>query len=142
MAQAVLGHYLGPNKMKTKLYTKLSSLLSAIENCEESNNTKWLQKHGETLEKLITNHLPSGGGFDDGTSLDLSQSTPEKLVFETNFHHMNGIGYYDGWTSHKVIITPSLQCGFNLRITGKNKNDVKEYMYDVFNSILNKELNQ
>ena len=45
-------------------------------------------------------------------------------------------GYYDGWTEHEVIIIPSLRYGFNVKVTGKNKNDIKEYIRHVFNNIV------
>ena len=46
-------------------------------------------------------------------------------------------GYYDGWTEHDVIVTPSLRSpGFSLRITGRNRRDIKEYIADAFHDAL------
>ena len=39
--------------------------------------------------------LPSGGGFDSGTKLVFADDS--RIVFETEFHHMNDGGFYDGW---------------------------------------------
>lgn len=43
---------------------------------------------------------------------------------------------YDGWTDHTVIVTPSLRSGFDIRITGRDRNQTKEYLYEVFDSAL------
>jgi hypothetical protein len=101
----------------------------------------------EELERVIKEHLPSGSGFDNGTTLDFSKSTPvidkfcriKKIVFSTSFHHMNEHGSYDGWTEHNVIITPDWH-GFHLRVTGKDKNGIKDYIADCFHNALMKEL--
>ena len=74
---------------------------------------------------------PSGSGIDCGTKLD-SASSPEKLIFFIEFHHMNEVGYYDGWTQHKLIITPSLVFYYDMKITGPNRNGIKEYLYDIY----------
>jgi len=49
---------------------------------------------------------------------------------------MNENGYYDGWTAHTVTVTPSLARAFNLRISGRNRNDIKEMMYQDFDYAL------
>ena len=59
-------------------------------------------------------------------------STPDKLVFYTSFHHMNDNGFYDGWTEHTVTVRPSLQFGFNMKISGQNRNEIKYHLHDVF----------
>jgi len=45
---------------------------------------------------------------------------------------------YDGWTEHKIIVTPSLMAGFNLQITGKDKGQIKEYLCEVYQTWLGK----
>ena len=116
-------------------YQQISSLLAAIENCKRSNNQEWIGRHMDKLEQLLLETLPHGAGFDAGTTLD-GRSTPERLIFNTSFHHINENGFYTGWTEHQVIITPSLQFGFNMRITGKDKNQIKEYIADVLQAAL------
>ena len=88
------------------------------------------------IEKCIKSYFPYGSGFDSGTELVFDISTPEKLCFKTSFHHMNENGYYDGWTDHTVIVKSSLVFGFDFKITGKNRNDIKEYITDCFNNSL------
>lgn len=127
--------------MRTKkVYSEIASLLLAAENCRKYSNVKWLDKHITKIGEIVSNHAPSGSGIDCGTKFDENASNPEKLVFTFEYHHMNEAGYYDGWTSHKAIVTPSLSFGYRLRITGSDRNMVKDYFYDLFNDFLETEL--
>ena len=129
--------------MPARLVKQISSLLKAIENCKKNNNesvgSEWLEKHTERLDSLCKNHLPSGAGFDSGTNLDMDKSNSEKLVFHTSFHHMNESGYYDGWTDHTVTVTPGFD-GVHIRISGRNRNDIKDYILQTFEHCLNEEV--
>ena len=118
------------------LYVVMSRKLLAIDSCVRANNHEWLDRHTEALENLDY-HLPSGGGFDNGSSLDLDRSKPERIVINTAYHHMPEWGMYDGWSHHSVIITPSLAFGAEIRITGKNRNDIKDYMHECFDMAIN-----
>ena len=84
----------------------------------------------EDRVKEIMESAPSGSGFDVGTELN-DKSTPQKLIFNTSYHHMDEAGFYIGWTDHKVIITPSFN-GMDIRVTGKDYNAIKDYIADVF----------
>jgi hypothetical protein len=53
---------------------------------------------------------------------------------------MNDGGFYDGWTDHSVIVTPSLVEGFNLRVTGRNRKDIKEYIAEQFCMALDQDI--
>lgn len=94
----------------------------------------------DKLDVLMVN-APSGSGFDNGTTFEEELSTKNKLVFSTSFHHMNDDGYYAGWTEHKIIIVPSLAHEYDMRITGRDKNMIKDYIGDVFTNWLNSETN-
>jgi hypothetical protein len=72
----------------------------------------------------------------------LDASIPEKLVFIVEYHHMAESGMYDGWTSHRIIVTPSLARGFSLKITGKDRNQIKEYLADVYHNWLDTEIQE
>lgn len=74
--------------------------------------------------------LPSGSGFNNGTKVDLDACTESKLVFTTTFHHMND-GGYDGWTDHKVTAHATFS-GHRVKVTGRNRNDIKDYIGDCF----------
>lgn len=118
-----------------KVYRDISSKLAAIDNCKKSGNTVWQAKHEESIASIIKECFPSGLGFDAGTILIHDESSPEKLVFSTAFHHMSEHGYYEGWSHHRVIVTPSLVHGINIKVTGRNKNDIKDYIAEVFYNI-------
>ena len=117
--------------MKRKNYQALANRIIAKNNCIDTKNWEWEEKHLATIEKIMTSS-PSGSGIDCGTKIDLEKSTDEKLIFYCGFHHMNENGMYDGWTEHEIIVTPSLAFTINIKITGKNRNQIKEYLHDVY----------
>ena len=122
--------------MKRKLVTVIASTIQARLNCIERDNAEWLDKHEERILALVKNEMPSGCGIDCGTRIELEESRPDRLVFTASYHHMNESGMYDGWTNHKIIVTPSLVFGYNLRITGRDRNKIKEYLHeDYFNAL-------
>lgn len=125
--------------MMAKRYQVIATAVQARINCKERANTEWFDRWTETIERE-TNNLPSGSGIDSGVKFDFDVSTPEKLVFNFGYHHMNECGMYDGWTEHSLIVTPSLQFGFHLRITGKNRNDTKDYLHEIFQYALSEEV--
>ncbi len=123
-----------------KLYQEFASLVDAYHRCIASpdHDPKYYTQHEETIEALVKEHMPSGSGFDTETTFDFDRSKRDRLVFNTSFHHMNANGHYDGWSEHDVIITPSLarDCGFYIRVTGRNRNEIKDYIGDVFQNLL------
>lgn len=119
-----------------KLYQAIASRVQAMDNCANGKNPEWFEKHGDAIDALVKEYMPSGSGIDNGVTFDNVRSTPERLVFNTAYHHMNEGGMYDGWTDHSVIVTPSLASGYNMRITGRDRNDIKEYLHDVFSVAL------
>lgn len=124
--------------MTSRTRTLAQHLASAIEaraNCEKSGNQEWLIRHGDNIETLARNFLPSGSGVDCGTKVDFTRSTGDKLVFLTSFHHMNDVGMYDGWTEHTVTVKPAFQ-GFNISISGRDRNQIKDYLVETFDCAL------
>lgn len=117
------------------LYQHLAGIVGSYHRCIESRND-FAAEHARNLNDAAKNLLPSGGGFDNGTCLDLDRSTDEKLVFATAFHHMNSDGYYDGWTSHTIFVRASLIGGINIHINGPNRNDIKDYIHESFDIAL------
>jgi hypothetical protein len=87
------------------------------------------------MAPIISEYLPSGSGFDSGTSIDVEKTTEEKLVFSTAFHHMNDLGYYVGWTEHRVTVRPSFY-GFDIKVSGRNRNDIKDHIAECFDYVL------
>ena len=122
-----------------KLYQKIASLLNARENCRKSENTEWFNRHTDELESIADNELPHGSGIDSGCTINLDKSNSNKIVIEMEYHHMTEWGMYDGWSDHTITIKPDLFSGFCMSISGRNRNDIKEYLYQVFESVLNEE---
>lgn len=122
------------------LYALLAQLIDARARCQRDGNTEWESRHGERIRMLGRDYLPHGSGLDSGTTVDLDASTGERLVIRADFHHMDEYGSYDGWTEHTVIVTPSLAFGFLVRITGRDRNSIKEYLHDVFHTALGAEV--
>lgn len=115
-----------------RLYTAIASTLQALRNCEAGiGHSDWIARHNATLDSY-DGKMPSGAGFDSGTKLDREKSTPECLRFNTAFHHLGEDGSYHGWTEHVVSVRPSLVSGFTLAISGRDRNDIKDFIGDVF----------
>ncbi len=122
------------------LYQELASLVQARLNCLERGNHEWEHNHTNTINRLVKKYLPSGSGFDNGTTIDLDASSRNKLVFNTAFHHMNNSGYYDGWSYHTVTVTPDLAFGFDVKVGGRDRIYIKEHIAEEFNFILAEEI--
>lgn len=121
-----------------KLYEAIASLVVARENCIKSNNTLWQERHEAILEHIAKNRLLSGSGIDCGTKINLDASNARKFVLTFSFHHMNESGY-DGWTEHTLVVTPGWT-GPELRITGPDRNDIKDYLYQTYDYVLRQEI--
>ena len=128
--------------METKLYQKLARTVDARLNCIKANNSLWIERHTEVINRLVLNYLPSGSGIDTGCQIDLDASNGNKLVIHSSYHAMNENGMYDGWYDFTVEVTPSLHLGFELKITGKfgRYQDVKDYLYQAFDAALSENL--
>jgi hypothetical protein len=123
-----------------KLYSQLTTLVVAIDNCVKTGNQEWEQRHVERACKIVEDHLPSGSGFDGGTHLDFERSNESRLIFTTAFHHMDEGGMYDGWTEHEIWVRPHLAFGITLTVKGRDRNQIKDYIGEVFDHALNLEL--
>lgn len=118
----------------TEFYSRIANLFIAHENCVASGNKQYEVIHENHLEEMVKENLPRGSGFNNGTKFNWEESSRNKLVFDTAFHHMDENGYYCGWSEHKVIVTPDLLFGFNIRVTGKNVRDIKDYIAEMFSN--------
>ena len=102
-------------------------------------NEEWAAVMEEKID-IIMQGAPSGSGIDSGTRIIAEKCSREKLVFSADYHHMNEVGFYDGWTEHLIIVTHDL-INLNIRVTGKNRNNIKEYLAEVYHYWLTKEVN-
>ena len=108
-------------------YAAIAEHLGCIARCQEAGREEWLRHWEAQLEKIM-NDGPSGSGLDHGTILIREECRKNRLVFRVDYHHMNEVGYYDGWTEHEVIVTPDFAAGVKLRVTGRNRNEIKDYI--------------
>lgn len=121
-----------------KNYKALAEAIQAAANCAKSGNDEWFERWTNKVERIMKT-APSGSGFDSGTEIDIAHCTDERLVFTTSFHHMDEMGGYDGWTDHTIIVNANLLFGFLVYVSGRNRNDIKSYIIDVFHEWLNAE---
>ena len=114
--------------IQKKLYEHIASMLMAHDNCQnelgaatnEDTADHWQDMsdmHEENIETLVNDFMPHGSGFDSGVKFDPIESSANKLVFHTSFHHMDQYGGYDGWSDHTVTVSPSLAFGIEIDIT-------------------------
>jgi len=123
--------------MKTKLISRIYRTLQAENNCKIANNSEWQKNHSyhlDELEKL----LPSGSGIDSGCKIDRTFKNNQVKIF-CDFHNMDENGYYCGWSRFIVVCKPEFD-GIDIKITGKDKYFVKDYLYDLFDTVLNEEI--
>jgi hypothetical protein len=119
--------------MKRTLAVVLARLVEARLNCLKSEKHEdWLDKHEERIETLVKDMMPNGSSVDHGTTIDHDRSTGERLVFTFDYHHMDEYGGYDGWTSHTLTVKASLAHGLTLKISGPDRNQIKEYLHDTY----------
>lgn len=135
-----------------KVYEAIAQTLQALKNCQarvsdvnESNPEHWrdmVRMHQDRIESLAREYLPSGSGFDAGTAVDDVTSKRNRLVLRTSFHHMNDSVDYCGWSSHDVIVTPDLALRFDVRVTGRDVREMKDYIADTFRHALNSDVSE
>lgn len=121
------------------LYQVISQTLDALRNAEAKSMPSAIHWHRDSLRQFES-MLPSGSGIDCGTKIDIDASREDRVVLTFDFHFMNDAGYYDGWGSYKAIITPSLSHGPCLRIAGRDRRSIKDYLHDTMQHALTDQL--
>ena len=127
---------------KAPVYKHLALSVDARLNClgKPDQFNEWIARHERQAEFIVDNCLPHGSGIDSGIKLAFNNSTGEKLIFNTSFHHMNENGFYDGWTEHTITVTSSLRFNLNLHITGRDRNDIKECLHECIGGALKEQV--
>lgn len=125
--------------MQKTLASEIATTLQAMLNCESRDMKEAYSNHHANLQKICQN-LPHGAGIDSTEpeylhGLDVEKSTFDKLIINCSFHHMNDGGFYDGWTEHKIVVTPTFT-GIDVIVTGRDRNDIKEYLAEAYHTIL------
>ena len=105
-----------------KVYQQLARLV------DRNPTGEYLDSKNEQMEDLVKNYLPSGSGFDGDISID-EKSTDKKIILHVEYHHMNDNGFYDGWSTFKVIITASMAYNYSMQVKGESV--VRKYFYHV-----------
>lgn len=117
-----------------KMYQAIASTAGAYHRCVASDNTVWRERHSDYLTKLES-FLPSGSGVDRGTKIIVDETNDDRITLDLAFHHMNERGFYSGWTEHRAIVTPTFS-GFSVKITGRDRDGIKEYLSDLIHHSL------
>lgn len=91
---------------------------------------EYLDQTQSELDRMVK-ELPSGGGFNDGTRIDMDKSSITKLVFLTSYHHMDEAGHYTRWTHHNVKVFPTF-FGIDLTVSGQDYDGIKDYIGEEF----------
>ena len=105
-----------------KVYQKMARLV------DWNPTGSYIISKNEQMEDLVKNYLPSGSGFDGDISID-EKSTDEKIIIRVEYHHMDINGFYDGWSTFKVIITASMAYNYCVQVKGESV--VRKYFYHV-----------
>jgi hypothetical protein len=119
------------------LAAHIASTSVALTNCQlrGEDGKVWATRHAASIETLES-MLPSGSGFDAGSRILTSSCGMERVSIQTSFHHMNDAGGYDGWTEHTVTGLASFVLGIDIRVSGRNRNEIKDYIAELFQSVL------
>src|SRR5271166_4047612 len=133
--------FIDPHTQTTKAYRLIAQTFEARDRCiKDTNRADWIDIHTATIRNVVEEAFPSGSSIDDGVVFDFDASKLNKLVFTLGFHHMDDNGYYDGWTDHSLIVTPSLSSNYSIRLTGENYRDIKDYLYELLSSALDERM--
>lgn len=119
--------------MENTLANEFAFTILQIKNCRNSKNHEFLNIAEQRLSRLTKDFIESGPIESVYCSID--DSSLEKIVFHVTFHHMNDLGYYCGYTEHKVTIRQTF-IGLCVTVSGQNKRDCKIYIADVFDNAL------
>lgn len=118
------------------LYERLAQLVQARLNTDHVAGQREYHSHTDKIGELVKEFMPSGNGFDAGTQFVFSDSTGERLIFNTAFLHKNEQGGNNGWTEHTVTVLPSLLHGFTLTVGGKDREGIKAHIGQAFYNAL------
>ena len=119
--------------MAEKLYNTFAYLAANYHEPYSPNDAKAERK--ARADELAEEFLPSGSGFDSGSSFDIEASNGDKLILYTKYHHMVE-GVYTKWTEHKVIVTFSMAYGLIVKVQGSNYRNIRGYIADQFHGAL------
>lgn len=118
-----------------KLVELIAIAAASGERCRVNGNP-YAANHDATLDAIEADFLPSGSGIDNGTKIARDASDGARVTLLCSYHHMNENGMYCGWSDYRITARPDFEVGVALTITGRNVNDIKSYLADVFGTCL------
>ena len=116
-----------------KLYKEIARVLG-----QKNKSLNVIEKELTLLKELLPNGNVIGlqrHNLSTVSCIISLKSTHKRIVIDTAYWHP----IIRQWTEHQVVITPSFEGEINIRITGKNEGDIKEYLWDIFREALMKE---
>lgn len=132
--------------MERKVYEALDAAVGAYKNSAYQfiTGAEMASKWGDVINHIEKNYLPNGSGFDRGTKVVEEKCVNGvKLVLSFDYHHMDENGYYDGWTSHTVVVAAHFD-GIRLKVQGalpRKYRHNKEYFEDTMYHALTRTIN-
>ena len=82
----------------------------------------------QPVNKRLFKNFPIGSGI---CNTEVISVTDKKIVIGFSYQHYNDNGYHEGYTNHECRITAKFD-DFNIYISGRNKNDIKDYLHELF----------
>lgn len=113
----------------------IDTAFGAMKNCQDTGNHEWESYWRDVIRTIEKEWLPSGSGFDSGTTFD-GELKDGALSFVTAFHHMNEVGMYNGWTNHHVTVRPTFTRDLDIYVHGRNRNGIKDFIAEQFHHAL------
>lgn len=127
--------------MKRTVVHVIAQAVASMQHAEKVGRTDWYERHLDDLQQVVEEYMPHGGGFDAGTKIVIDKSTNgSRLLFRADFHHMDEHDVYDGWTEHFVTVKPDFLSGVAVFVSGRDRNDIKEYIRETFYTALTREI--
>lgn len=125
--------------MNRPIYAAMAEAITAYQNCVAKGNELWANRWLDRLKQL-ENLLPvgSGSGFFD-VHLFALYRFKEEIRIDLSYLFTDEHGVYDGYRDYQVVIKPSLFLGVKLTVKGRDRNDIKTYIRDVYYQALTSE---
>lgn len=111
--------------------TTIAGLIGALADCARLDRRDWAARHRASLQWIGDNLLPSGSGIDRGTTINVERSNADRLVLDVPFHHMDGSGFYCGWTDYQIIVRPDWS-GIRIAVKGRDRDGIKDYLAETY----------
>lgn len=109
--------------------------LGAWRRCKGGQGAPGWEARWNAYIEVLERELPHGSGLDNKVKFVREKCNSRRVVIAADFHHMNGDGFYTGWTDHEIIVTATHD-GPDIRVTGRNRNDIKDYLAETFGHAL------